>query len=63
MDANALATQRISAKYNQAAIITPGLMFGTTSPITPAGSMVQANVEFLAGLCVTQILSPGMPVI
>ncbi len=63
MDANALATLRICAEYNQAAIITPGLMFGTTSPITPAGSMVQANVEFLAGLCVTQILSPGMPVI
>ena len=63
MDANALATLRVCAEYNQAAIITPGLMFGATSPITPAGSMVQANVEFLAGLCVTQILCPGMPVI
>jgi trimethylamine:corrinoid methyltransferase-like protein len=63
MDANALATLRICAEYNQAAIITPGLMFGSTSPITPAGSMVQANAEFLAGACVTQILSPGMPVI
>ena len=63
MDANALATLRICAEYSQAAIITPGLMFGSTSPITPAGSMVQANAEFLAGACVTQILSPGMPVI
>ncbi|MBT3179135.1 MAG: hypothetical protein HOG03_16735 [Desulfobacula sp.] len=63
MDANALATLRICAEYNQAAIITPGLMFGSTSPITPAGSMVQANAEFLAGACVTQALSPGMPVI
>jgi trimethylamine---corrinoid protein Co-methyltransferase len=63
MDANALATLRICAEYNQAAIITPGLMFGATSPITPASSMVQANVEFLAGLCVTQTLCPGMPVI
>jgi len=63
MDANALATLRICAEYNQAAIITPGLMFGATSPITPAGSMVQANAEFLAGACVAQILSPGMPVV
>ncbi len=63
MDANSLATLRICAEYNQAAIITPGVMFGSTSPITPAGSMVQANAEFLAGLCMTQIFSPGMPVV
>jgi trimethylamine--corrinoid protein Co-methyltransferase len=63
IDTNALATLRICAEYNQAAIITPGMMFGSTSPITPAGSMVQANAEFLAGACVTQTLSPGMPVI
>ncbi len=63
IDANALATLRICGEYNQAAIITPGLMFGSTSPITPVGSMVQANAEFLAGACVTQTLSPGMPVV
>jgi len=63
IDANALATLRICGEYNQAAIITPGLMFGSTSPITPAGSMVQANAEFLAGACITQTLSPGMPVV
>ena len=63
IDANALATMRVCGEYNQAAIITPGLMFGSTSPITPAGSMVQANAEFLAGACVTQALSPGMPLI
>jgi len=63
IDANALATLRICGEYNQAAIITPGLMFGSTSPITPAGSMVQANAEFLAGACVTQVFSPGMPVV
>ena len=63
MDANSLTTLRLCAEYNQAAVITPGVMFGSTSPITPAGSMVQANAEFLAGLCVTQIFSPGMPVV
>ncbi len=63
IDASALATLRICAEYNQAAILTPGVMFGSTSPITPAGSMVQANAEFLAGACITQILSPGMPVV
>ena len=63
IDTNALATLRICAEYNQAVIITPGLMFGSTSPITPVGSMVQANAEFLAGACIAQTLSPGMPVV
>lgn len=63
IDANALATLGICAEYHQAAIITPGVMFGSTSPISPVGSMVQANAEFLAGACITQILCPGMPVV
>jgi trimethylamine--corrinoid protein Co-methyltransferase len=63
IDAQALATIKVCAQYNQALILSPGVITGLTAPITPLGSMVQANAEFLAGLCVSQILSPGLPVV
>ncbi len=63
MDAQALATLKVCAEYNQALLITPGVMFGTTSPITTVGSVIQANTEFLAAFCAAQFLSPGLPVV
>jgi trimethylamine--corrinoid protein Co-methyltransferase len=36
-------------------------MAGTTSPVTLAGTLVQMNVEALAGIVTTQLLSPGHP--
>jgi trimethylamine:corrinoid methyltransferase-like protein len=36
---------------------------GTTAPIFPAGSLVVALAEFLAGLTVAQLTCPGAPVI
>ncbi|MDJ0781495.1 MAG: trimethylamine methyltransferase family protein [Desulfosarcinaceae bacterium] len=63
IDGQALATLRLCAEYRQPVVITPGLMFGSTGPISPAGSMVQANAEFLAGLCVSQAFAPGLPVV
>jgi trimethylamine--corrinoid protein Co-methyltransferase len=63
IDAQALATLKVCAEYNQALLITPGVMFGTTSPITTVGSVIQANSEFLAAFCAAQFLSPGMPVV
>ncbi|MEE4111595.1 MAG: trimethylamine methyltransferase family protein [Desulfobacteraceae bacterium] len=63
MDAQALATLKVCAEYNQALLITPGAMFGTTSPITTVGSVIQANAEFLAAFCAAQFLSPGLPVV
>jgi trimethylamine--corrinoid protein Co-methyltransferase len=63
IDAQALATLKVCAEYNQALLITPGVMFGTTSPITTVGSVIQANTEFLAGFCAAQFLSPGLPVV
>ena len=36
---------------------------GATAPIFPAGSLVVALAEFLAGLVVAQLASPGAPVI
>jgi trimethylamine--corrinoid protein Co-methyltransferase len=36
-------------------------MSGTTSPVTLAGTLVQMNVEALAGIVTTQLLNPGHP--
>ena len=63
VDAQALATLKVCAEYNQALLITPGVMFGTTSPITTGGSVIQANAEFLAAFCAAQLLSPGLPIV
>lgn len=36
---------------------------GGTSPVTLAGTIVQANAEVLAGICLVQVIHPGNPVI
>lgn len=43
--------------------ISPGPMADTISPVTLAGTMVQANAEFLSGLVISQAASPSAPVI
>ncbi|MGE5483811.1 MAG: trimethylamine methyltransferase family protein [Ignavibacteriales bacterium] len=44
-------------------IWTPGPMMGATSPVTVAGSIVQANAETIGGLVLHQIYKPGAPFI
>ncbi len=34
---------------------------GATCPVTIAGSLLQANIEILAGVCIAQSAFPGMP--
>jgi trimethylamine--corrinoid protein Co-methyltransferase len=36
-------------------------MIGATSPITPAGCVVQGNAECLFGLVISQLVKPGVP--
>ncbi len=36
---------------------------GATSPVTLAGNLVIQNVDSLAGVCLTQLVNPGTPVI
>jgi trimethylamine--corrinoid protein Co-methyltransferase len=38
-------------------------MTGATTPITPAGALVQLNAELLAGLTLSQLIREGTPVI
>jgi len=37
------------------------ILFGTSGPITPAGSMVVMATEVLAGVILTQLINPGTP--
>jgi trimethylamine--corrinoid protein Co-methyltransferase len=43
--------------------ISSGPMAGASSPVTLVGTMTQANAEFLSGLVISQVASPGAPVI
>jgi len=43
-------------------VLSSAPMAGTTAPVTLAGTLVQMNAELLAGIAMTQIISPGCPV-
>jgi trimethylamine--corrinoid protein Co-methyltransferase len=51
------------AKARQPLIITPFILAGAMSPVAVGGTLVQQNAEALAGLALTQIISPGTPVV
>jgi trimethylamine--corrinoid protein Co-methyltransferase len=51
------------ARYNQACIFGALLMAGSSGPIGLAGVLAQQNAEILAGVALTQLVSPGAPVI
>jgi len=51
------------AKYRIPVHIIPMPQTGGTGPATIAGSVVQANAEFLAGMVVAQFTNPGAPVV
>lgn len=60
-----LQTQEIvgGARSGIPVSISSGPMAGASSPVTLAGTMTQANAEFLSGLVISQFASPGAPVI
>lgn len=49
------------AEHRQVAIITPFTLAGAMAPITLAGSLALQHAEAMAGLALTQIVSPGAP--
>lgn len=63
VDKNALETIKLNCKYRQPMIICPGPMAGATGPISPAGNMAMGNAECIATIALTQILSPGTPIV
>ena len=52
----------IFAKYNQPLIVAPAASAGSTAPVTLAGLLVQANMETLSAIVLTQLVNPGAPV-
>ncbi len=50
------------AEHGQVNVITPFTLAGAMSPITLAGALVQQHAEALAGIVLTQIVRPGVPV-
>jgi trimethylamine--corrinoid protein Co-methyltransferase len=60
---NTLRCLRTIARHRQGVMVTSYMMMGATSPVTIAGTLIQGYAEALAGLALTQLWSPGTPVI
>jgi trimethylamine--corrinoid protein Co-methyltransferase len=50
------------AGRNQCVVVTPFTLAGAMAPVTMSGALVLQNAEALAGLCLTQLVRPGSPV-
>lgn len=57
------ATEKLlyCAEHRIPIVYTPGIMAGSSSPATLAGTIVQANAEGLSGLVISQLKQPGAP--
>jgi trimethylamine--corrinoid protein Co-methyltransferase len=62
-DATMLGALKTYARANQATIVTPFILAGAMSPVTVAGTVAQTLAEALAGMTLTQLINPGVPVI
>ena len=51
------------AEHGIPADIIPAPQMGATSPVTIAGTLVEANAEFLSGAVISQLVEPGTPII
>jgi len=51
------------ARKRQAVMILPDIMAGITGPVSLFGTIVAQNAEILAGIVLTQLVSPGAPVV
>jgi trimethylamine--corrinoid protein Co-methyltransferase len=51
------------ARSGQPIVMTPFILAGAMSPITMAAAVAQQNAEALAGIALTQLVNPGVPVI
>jgi trimethylamine--corrinoid protein Co-methyltransferase len=51
------------AEYGIPAEIIPAPQMGATSPVSIAGTLVEANAEFLSGVVISQLACPGTPIV
>jgi trimethylamine---corrinoid protein Co-methyltransferase len=50
------------AEHGQVNVITPFTLAGAMAPVTLAGALVMQHAEAMAGIVLTQIVRPGVPV-
>jgi trimethylamine--corrinoid protein Co-methyltransferase len=62
-DTRMLEAMIVYAEAGQVNVITPFLLMGAMAPVSTPAALVQQTVEALAGLCLTQLVRPGAPVI
>lgn len=63
MDTQMLEALIVYARYGQPCVITPFILAGAMSPVTMAAAIAQQNAEALAGIALTQLVNPGVPVV
>ena len=51
------------AELGQAVVVTPFTLMGAMAPVTLAGALAQQNAEALLGVCLTQVVRKGAPVV
>lgn len=51
-----------TSRLNMPVPVGPMAQMGLSAPATIAGTIAQENAEVLAGICITQLVRPGMPV-
>ena len=58
-----LGALKVYARAHQAVLVTPFIMAGAMAPAATAGAIAQLNAEVLAGLALTQLVRPGVPMV
>jgi trimethylamine--corrinoid protein Co-methyltransferase len=58
-----LGALMVYARHRQPVLIAALAMAGSTGPITLAGLLAMQNAELLAGVVLTQLISPGTPAV
>jgi len=62
-DSAMLGSARAYAEAGQAVIITPFILAGAMSPVTPAATATQTLAEAMTGMAFCQMVRPGAPVV
>ena len=62
-DATMLAALKTYARAGQACIVSPFILAGAMSPVTPAAVLAQTLAEAMAGIALAQLVRPGAPVV
>jgi trimethylamine--corrinoid protein Co-methyltransferase len=62
-DETMLAALKVYARANQAALVTPFILAGASTPLSLIGAVAQMNAEALAGIAFAQLLRPGCPMV